>query len=298
MEQLENILSRMRKKIEQKEKPTSTTGIKCSEVNLEDVCISLGLPYVEKEAETYRAELVDAFEKKKQCVSCMKIGEECVECFEEETIYDNGYEFRFKTCSKGKAHLKQKRIERLMGQSRLSERFKRRRFDTFIVSPKTKNAFDECMRFCNEYSIKSRKRGVLMIGNYGCGKTHLAAAILNTMINSGVSGMFVVVPELLNKMRDSFDDESSTREIEEQAKTVDVLVLDDLGAEKPSDWVREQLYILINYRYENELPTIVTTNCNGSELRDKLGARILSRIVEMTVPIVIDAPDYRMKGAV
>ena len=72
--------------------------------------------------------------------------------------------------------------------------------------------------------------------------------------------------------------------------------MDDLGAEKPSDWVSEQLYMIINSRYEDMLPTIITTNCNTKELIERLGERTVSRIIEMTEPVTIKASDYRLKS--
>ena len=81
------------------------------------------------------------------------------------------------------------------------------------------------------------------------------------------------------------------------AKSAKLLILDDLGAEKASEWVKEQLYMLVNYRYEHMLPIVVTTNCSGAELEQELGRRTLSRLVEMTKPVNIRASDYRMKLA-
>ena len=75
------------------------------------------------------------------------------------------------------------------------------------------------------------------------------------------------------------------------------MILDDLGAEKASEWVKEQLYMLINYRYEHMLPIVITTNNSGAELDKELGRLTLSRLVEMTKPVKIQAGDYRMKLA-
>jgi DNA replication protein DnaC len=80
-----------------------------------------------------------------------------------------------------------------------------------------------------------------------------------------------------------------------KAETAPILILDDLGAEKISDWVREQLYIIINRRYENMLPTIVTTNCTTAELVERLGERTVSRLIEMTDAYKITTDDYRLK---
>ena len=110
--------------------------------------------------------------------------------------------------------------------------------------------------------------------------------------------MFVVTPDLLQSIRRGYDNPDAARTaqaIVDSARTIDILVLDDLGSEKPSDWVREQLFVLINARYEAELPTIITSNYGTADLVDRLGQRIVSRLIEMTTAITMTAPDYRMQ---
>jgi DNA replication protein DnaC len=109
--------------------------------------------------------------------------------------------------------------------------------------------------------------------------------------------MFVVVPELLRAIRNGYKGEGDTAEkLVQAAETAPLLVLDDLGAEKPTEWVQEQLFIIINRRYEELLPTLITTNCSMAELIDRIGRRTADRILEMTTPINIKAADYRMKA--
>ena len=140
--------------------------------------------------------------------------------------------------------------------------------------------------------------GLLLKGNCGTGKTHLAVSILRETAEAGIPGMFVVVPDLLAKMLASFDaKDGKAGELVETAKNVPLLVLDDLGAGSPKPWVVELVYVLINHRYEHMLPTVITTNCNGRELEEMFGWRVVSRLAEMTVPVNIRAEDYRMKGA-
>ena len=138
----------------------------------------------------------------------------------------------------------------------------------------------------------------MLVGPYGCGKTHLAASIVHRCAEFGIAGVFVVVPELLARIRTSYrTGDGKAEAVIDMAKSAKLLILDDLGAEKASEWVKEQLYMLVNYRYEHMLPTVVTTNCSGAELEQELGRRTLSRLVEMTKPVNIRASDYRMKLA-
>lgn len=198
-------------------------------------------------------------------------------------------------CRKYKAWKEQKKIKRIMGDSGLGSRFLSRTFETFKPTAATKAAYDMCLAFCDTFGEKSR--GLMLMGNCGCGKTHLAAAIISMLAHKGVPGFFVVVPELMAKLREGIGThDGKAEEIIATAKNSELLVLDDLGAEKESEWVKEQLYMLINYRYEHELPTIITTNYDGEELENELGRRTMSRLVEMTRPIIIKAKDFRMRG--
>ena len=139
--------------------------------------------------------------------------------------------------------------------------------------------------------------GLLLTGDCGTGKTHLAVAILRETAEAGIPGMFVVVPDLLAKMKASFNTkDGKAAELVEAAKNAPLLVLDDLGAEDPKVWVIELIYVLINHRYEHMLPTIITTNYDGTKIGEVFGKRIQSRLAEMTVPVNIRAEDYRMRG--
>ena len=193
-------------------------------------------------------------------------------------------------------------VSRLLNASGLGDRFKQRRFETFQTDSSTAVAKREAERFCDELQRDPKTTGLMLVGSYGCGKTHLAAAILHRCAENGLPGMFVVVPELLARIRTSFrtsfrTNDGKAEEIIDAAKTSKLLILDDLGAEKTSEWVTEQLYMIINYRYEHMLPTVITTNTTGSELEQELGRRTLSRLAEMTRPVKIQAGDYRMKFA-
>jgi DNA replication protein DnaC len=214
---------------------------------------------------------------------------------------DYGHKSRaFLHCEKYEKYLRAKavnaRTERLLGKSGLGKRFAGRRFETFNVTADTKEAYDACVSFCDTFSEDSK--GIRLVGNYGCGKTHLTASIIHRLAEQGIGGVFVVVPELLRAIRRGYNSPNEDSEkLVSLTEEAPLLVLDDLGAEKPSDWVREQLYVIINRRYENMLPTIVTTNCSTQELVDRVGQRTVSRLIEMTTPYKITAKDYRMRMA-
>lgn len=137
---------------------------------------------------------------------------------------------------------------------------------------------------------------LLLKGGYGCGKTHLAAAIANRCIERGHPVLFITVPDLLDYLRAAFSPASPTGYDErfEEVRTAALLILDDLGTESPSSWAQEKLFQILNYRYNARLPTVITTN---HEL-EEIPLRVRSRLVDpdLTRVVTILAPDYRQAG--
>ncbi|MBR5430743.1 MAG: ATP-binding protein [Firmicutes bacterium] len=128
------------------------------------------------------------------------------------------------------------------------------------------------------------RRGLLLQGEVGCGKTHLAAAVANDLIERGGDALFLVVPEFLDQLRHSYRRENEgldEAEIISRTYNVPLLVLDDLGAHNYSEWVCNKLFTIINHRYNRDLPCIITTNLDLPELDNRIGARSTSRIVEL-----------------
>jgi len=130
-------------------------------------------------------------------------------------------------------------------------------------------------------------------GINGCGKTHLAAAIANYRLAQGKPVYFVVVPDLLDHLRSTFSPDSkiSYDEFSEKLKEVPLLILDDFGEQSATPWAQEKLYQLINYRYNAQLPMVVTTCLSLEEIE----TRISSRMIDPKISVVfnITAPDYR-----
>jgi DNA replication protein DnaC len=136
---------------------------------------------------------------------------------------------------------------------------------------------------------------LIITGGYGCGKTHLAAAIANAQIEAGNKVLFVTAPDLLDHLRSAFgptggDEESYDTRFDEVRNTP-LLILDDLGIESPTAWAVEKLYQILNYRYTARLPTVITTNRSLDDLEQRLRSRLYDREIASVLPIT--APDYR-----
>jgi DNA replication protein DnaC len=136
-----------------------------------------------------------------------------------------------------------------------------------------------------------------LIGPYGVGKTHLAAAISHEVLGRGQNVLFTVVPDLLDHLRATFGPQSTVSYDErfEFLRSVSLLILDDLGTESATPWAREKLYQLINHRYNYRLPTVVTTNLKP----DAIEPRIYSRLCDPACGtlLTIAAQDYRRQPA-
>jgi DNA replication protein DnaC len=155
---------------------------------------------------------------------------------------------------------------------------------------------DEAYRIAFDFA-KNPEGWLVFMGETGCGKTHLAAAIVNYRYEAGKPALFIVVPEFLDHLRSTFSPDSkvSYDQLFESVKTAPLLVLDDFGEQSTTPWAREKLYQMLNYRYNARLPTVVTTRYSFDEILGEVDPAISSRLVDgqTSVPFNIMAPDYR-----
>jgi DNA replication protein DnaC len=136
--------------------------------------------------------------------------------------------------------------------------------------------------------------GLILYGPTGCGKTHLACAVLSCVLEDGYRAAYWCVPQMLEMLMPG-GDEGEQQMILDKALLSRVLLLDDLGAEKPSEWTRKELTIILDARWRENRPTIVTTNLlPGEELRRDCGDRAYSRLMSDHYQVVpVTAEDYR-----
>jgi DNA replication protein DnaC len=172
--------------------------------------------------------------------------------------------------------------------------FERCTFDTFDPSiPDMEEAYKVALGYAQD-----PKGWLIFQGGYGCGKTHLAAAIAHVREDAGDTVFFSIVPELLDHLRAAFapTSELTYDALFERVRESGLLVLDDLGAENATAWATEKLFQLINHRYNYRMPTVITTN---ARLMSHMDQRISSRLSDLGLvrPVNIRAQDYRVRHA-
>jgi DNA replication protein DnaC len=161
----------------------------------------------------------------------------------------------------------------------------------------TKAAVTEVHTFIDDLDRRLKEgRGLWIFGDTGTGKTTLAMLISKAALEAGRSVAIYSLPKLLARIRRTYDSEpggDSYLSLFDKLTSVDLLHIDDLGAEKRSDWVLEQLYSLVNERYETERSVIITTNLGHEELEQQIGSRTVSRLTEICDEIQVHGHDRR-----
>lgn len=198
-------------------------------------------------------------------------------------------------CDCRKKMLANEKFQRLYELSNV-ESFKGMTFATFNIhgrsGKKSKdNTLEVAFNTAKNYG-EHLSGWLLLMGSFGSGKTHLAAAVANHAIANGKATIFLTVPDLLDWLRYTFQKSGSSYEERfEEIRNIDFLILDDLGTQNTTSWAREKLYQIINHRYVNRLPTLITTNLSMREIDDRISSRLQDR--DLVTKVIISAPDYR-----
>lgn len=182
--------------------------------------------------------------------------------------------------------------QRLKEQSNLGERFLNRTFGNFETR-RDPTAFQQCLAYSERESLfRDKRNGLLIFGGIGSGKTHLAAAIANSMTDRGIPALFATFSDHLEHIREEFDHTGQKKYLS-MMKNTPILVIDDLGKEKKTEWTQQVLYDVVNYRYEHLLPIIITSNFNADGMANYVGGAIWSRMFEMCGAVETKGKDYR-----
>ena len=259
-----------------------------------------------EEIERHRDELVEIERAQDLCRGCT--GESCKQVSQGMIpVVDTSYG-RFchalRPCKHERNRREKLRIARLFSSARIPRAYEGDTFADYTVTDGNRKAVESARWVLDGGS------GVFLYGVRGTGKTKLAAIIANERARAGHPVLFASVPDLMADIRASLSS-GGTSERVQAVKEAPFLVLDDLGAEKMTEWVGEQLFCIVNHRYNEQLPTVVTSNYSptqviahmatvdgrGNVIDDMQGQRIMSRIYGMCERVEISGADWRMRGA-
>ena len=205
---------------------------------------------------------------------------------------------------------------RLLKRAAIPKRYEHCTLDTFEpgfgqADQSLAKAFSIARRFVYEYPVTTEGRGLLLTGSMGVGKTHLAVGIIQALIcEKGVRALFCDYRELLKRIQESYNPLVATTELQILAPVfeAEVLILDELGAQKPTDWVWDTVALVLNTRYNDKRTTLITTNYPNAPaamarnadkaireetLGDRIGERMRSRLAEMCVEVEMRGNDLR-----
>ncbi len=207
----------------------------------------------------------------------------------------------------------QAKINRLFKDSGMRARFQNRTFDRWEMTEQNREAFATCKRYADSFDIMlpskgkdgrprppaMERNGLLIVGGYGTGKTHLAASIANQLMQKGIPVICMTMIDLLSRIRETYDKGGNGTEAQVMRlySGVPLLIVDDLGSEQPTEWGSTTIFSIINARYEAYMPTIVTSNCGVEELvqrmtprgaTDRNAQKTVDRLREMCVAVQMD----------
>jgi DNA replication protein DnaC len=209
------------------------------------------------------------------------------------------------------------RVAALLERARIPRRYQHCSFESYhtdFSGADTSLAYAHVIaqRFVDGYLATTEEHGLLLTGSIGVGKTHLAVSILRSLIvEKGAHGLFCDYRELLKEIQHSYNPQVATTELEilRPVFEAEVLVLDELGASKPTEWVWDTVAHILNTRYNDKRTTIITTNyadaaagsgatvaqraARDEMLGDRIGERMRSRLAEMCVTVQMQGADFR-----
>lgn len=199
-------------------------------------------------------------------------------------------------CECSRERVLRERYEHMLKYCQLPAGIANWTFESFDASGPLQEAYDLALQLAEE---RGGIKWLVMVGSVDVGKTHLAVAICRRWLARGKPARYVLVPQMLDELRWSYDREGGYEQMMKFMLGVPLLVLDDLGTQRPTEWGGEKLMQIIDHRYVNEMPLVITTNRSLDALPGDVECRIGSRILraEFAMVVSIDAPEYRLRRA-
>ena len=197
-----------------------------------------------------------------------------------------------------KARERQDYIARIIRDAGTTPRLQAASFEAWRHSPQTEEAYAKALQCADDISADKSDCGLIILGSNGNGKSHLAESIGKRIAQSGKTYVFKSVPELLIDIRRTFGkDADAETDLMHTLTTCDLLVLDDLGAEKWSEWTEERLFVIVDARYRREKNVVVTSNAADMKaLKTMIGPRVYDRLLEMCGWVVNNGESQRRRA--
>ncbi len=193
---------------------------------------------------------------------------------------------------------KQEKIERALRISEIDGLFREKRISNLKNSPKL---HDEIAKYLKNWkTMKQHGYGFYFWGNVGAGKTHTAIVLANELMEREmVEVLFLNIPETITRIKNTFDSEikSEDSRLFDRMKEMEMLILDDIGVEKYSDWLSDQMYQIIDHRWKNRKPMVLTSNLSLEDLSKKYKPQVASRIRGCCKAIRFNEQDRRQQSA-
>jgi len=247
--------------------------------------------------------------KESDCKICPKCGEPI-----EKITYLSGFNKYIKgpvMCSCKKSELqakeieeqnreKQIRLKQIINNSLMDSKFRQCTFENWDHSKGSEKIFNIGTKYVNNFSeMKKEGIGLLIYGPPGNGKTYVSSCIANRLIENMIPTICVSINGLLDRIKQTFNTwgKEGEEQIIRSLSNADLLIIDDLGTEQDTDWSNTKVYNILDSRYRNGLPLIVTTNFKLEDLKEKYHQRTYDRLIEMCTPIKNDGKSIRVEKA-
>lgn len=198
----------------------------------------------------------------------------------------------------------EKAVEKCYIDSGMGQRAKINTFEKFVVGDGNRRAYNSCKKFAaNFYEYRKKGTSMVLYGEMGTGKTHLANAVVNELVKLKYNVKFGTLISILEKLKKSFGEEKDEWTFIDSILKCDLLIIDDLGKEKPSEWALDRLFHIINERYDNFKCILITTNMGEDALIKALSTAnnshtakaVVSRIFHICSGIELAGEDWRRK---